>query len=546
MKYSAVEAAAGSPPGEVERQVGPQTVPSVVVEKVIELVKLTCVAFSNLSLYPPTHKIVVEGVHRAFERLTPILGEQGKIIISFADGKLLFAGLPLEEKNPTVHKFARHFEALKVHSLLLRDGLDEEEFRRFFVAFHREPAAIQQAGGLKATLDEAQITHIETNTAVYKLITEEEMVVQKGVHIDEAAPVASSDQEVVQYLVHEILTRRKGDKEFFDELKNNPSQLADQIVAVIDKFGTDQSVDQESLVQAVLQNIEMVGQNIAQQQPGEGGTAKELSSALASLEYELKRKSAALGSKAATQFLKRITEVVSSYSMRAKAGVILNEFLENERSLKSVEAMLKELSPDATTGRRLLENLRRLMEQRNLAADDLVQLIENDIAQKEKPKRASRTFKPLVDRLKSKLAEKSYNLASAAQEELVGYLDSVFCREIKQAVRDASEPLESELARHKFVALKEGRALEAAGIGVILLDHAGNVCHVQFQDMHIPGIEPGKPLPSDLEKAVQETPEGTALRYENISIFGSIKDESGKLDTILFQPVQPASAVNPG
>ena len=508
------------------------------VDKVIELVKRVCVAFSNLSLYPARHPIVQDGIRSAWEHLQPILLEHGKLIISFANGKLLFAGLPLEEKNPTVHKFARHLDTLKVHSLLFDEQLDEEQFRKFFEVFHRDQAAIQSEGGLNAAMEAAEIRHIETNTAVYKLITEDEMVVQKGVHLDTKSPAASGNEEVVGYLVHEILSRREGDKEFFNELKNNPAQLADQIVTVIDKFGANESIDQESLVQAVLQNIEMVGQHIAQQQPGGGTSGKEVAASLAGLEYELRRKSASLGSKAAAKFLKRITEVVSSYSLRAKAGVILNEFLENERSLKSVEAMLKELSPDPSTGKRLIEQLSRLMKERNLVADDLVQMLETNVGAVAKAKRTSKTFKPLAERLRSKLSDHPYNLPQPAQEELAGYLDKVFCREIGQAVRQATELLQAELERHRFIAHKEGSALEAAGIGIILLDREGTVCHVQSPDAQSKGIERGKPLPAALEKAIQEIPEGTALRYGDISIFGTIKDESGTLDTILFQPIR--------
>jgi hypothetical protein len=521
----------------------PAAQPPALVDKVIQLVKFTCVAFSNLSLYPATHKTVVEGIQTAFDHLSGILAQHGRLVVSFAGGKLVFSGLALEEKNPTVRKFARHFDTIKVHSLAFESGLVLEEFRKLFELFRVDPATIRKAG-FKAMLDQAQIIHIAANTAVYKLLSENEIVVQKGMSFDGKVKDLSAGKGAVESLVEEIISHREGDEHFLRQLRANPKQMAEQIALMIEKIDGDEPGNQEALVRAVLHNIEMVGEYISKQQHGEAGTPKEFAVSLTSLEYELKRKSASLGSKATLQFLKRITEVVSSYSMRAKANVVLTEFLENERSLKSVEVMLKELSPDPGIGKRLLENVRRLVQERNLVADDLIRLIEHDVAKQAKPRKSSRTFKPLAERLRSKLSSALNSLPPTAQEELVVYLDTMFCREIKQAVREATQSFEKELAMHKFLAFKTSRALEASGIGVILLDQDGKVRHVQFQDTALDGIELGQPLPSEFEQAVQAIADGTALRYGNISIFGSIRDPEGKLDTILFQSVRstdPAS-----
>ena len=143
-------------------------------------VKDLCLTFSHLTYYQPTHPVTVKQMQEAWSELLPVLDKIADVSLSMVEGKLLFFGTPVEEKNSSVLKFLKHFEVLCIRSIKFNRGLTYEEFTAFFIFLCRDLQAINDAGGADKILKDKNIRNISFNTFVYREVTEEELVNKKA------------------------------------------------------------------------------------------------------------------------------------------------------------------------------------------------------------------------------------------------------------------------------------------------------------------------------------------------------------------------------
>ena len=146
---------------------------------IVLFIKNLCLTFSHLTYYPPTHPVTVKQMQEAWNELLPVLEKVADVSISMAEGKVLFSGVPVEERNPAASKFSKHFEVLRIRGIKFRKGLTYDEFAAFFIFLCKDPQSIIDAGGVDEILKDKNIRHISFNTSVYREISEEETVKRK-------------------------------------------------------------------------------------------------------------------------------------------------------------------------------------------------------------------------------------------------------------------------------------------------------------------------------------------------------------------------------
>jgi len=140
------------------------------VEDIVLFVKQLCLVYSKFSLYPPNHPVTKTQIKTAWDELLPVFGKYGNVDISFTEGKLLFFGMPVEERNPTVNKFARHFESFHIRNIEFTNNLTYEEFTRFITVFSQDSKVIIEQGGTDALLEEHEIININFHAAFYLIL----------------------------------------------------------------------------------------------------------------------------------------------------------------------------------------------------------------------------------------------------------------------------------------------------------------------------------------------------------------------------------------
>jgi len=546
---------------------------SIPLQVIVELVKHICLVFSNIALYSPRHPAAMQRIQGTFDYLGETLARHGEIGLHMSDGKLLLEGVPVEENNPAVRKLSRHFGDLKVDNLTFIEGVTADELSAFFRVFAEDYAHIEEQGGMEAVFKEEGIVHIRLNTAVYKLIREDETVVgldQLGAGppapggAAPAAPAAKGDKQsgIVRHFVEQMLKQTENQAALVTRMKNEPTELASQLGDILDHLDVyGDKVTQGRVMETLLQNIEVSAQSIAAAElMGEKKDQEQMAKSMASLESELKRKAKKLASKGATEFLDRIITLVSSYADTARAEAVLNEFIEHEGSLTSAEGLLNDISDDADTSRRVLERLKGIMDERQIEADELLDLLDGDIVEKAKPKKArSKTFKPLATRIQSKLKSDFKDFPD--QDGLLAYLDSTFTREVKRLAKEEADKANAKAEKARQQAEKARQQAEKArqqaeeaqqnlaesqtnmakleGLlsftqaGAVVLDSNGWVASVVKAE-HVPEVKRNEPPPEALAQAVQTFAEEGAATYDNVEILAVEADDEGQVTAILF------------
>jgi len=513
------------------------------VEKIASLVRSICVAFSNIHVFSFVNDVSRKSFEQAWEDLHAVLEERGEVIVSFASGKLVFSGMPVEERNKIVARFADHLAELHITSLRFEPGLTREELRAFFAVVCREASEVEEAGGVEAMFEAAAIEHIARNTSFFEMIGEDEKIVKKSARVDAGAKVEDADRELVDELLQELLLREADDEDFFLELRRDPGKLAEKIVEVMRRADSVRGAEREEVLQALLRNIEILSVNMERHCREVPNATEDLGKSMTELEQELRRRAKALGSKETADFLRQMTQIISMYSARAKAGLLMDEFLEHEQSLEVAESLLKEMAPDTKAAKTILESLRETMAEQGVEAEELVNLLEEHIEKASSGrKRASKTFRPLAERVEAKVAAVCKGLPKEQQEKLVAYLDNAFAREIKRAVREATRDAESKLEETSTTILKMKHALRNAAIGLVLFGPGGIVADLQYGEGDVPGIEIGNPLPAVLAEALDALEPEQQLECGDICIVEVNRSDAGDLESFLFQPVESPSA----
>jgi len=398
------------------------------VNDVAPFVKQLCLTYSKFALYPPTHPVTQTQIKTTWNELVKIFGKYGDFDISFSESKLLFFGMPVEEKNITVTKFVQHFEGMQISSLDFFHALTIEEFARFIMVFSQEPKTINEAGGIDLLVTENEIANVKLGSAVYQVVRK--------------------DQNIV------------------DEKQAEEEEKAKKI--------------------------------------------------------------------------NKVKEVGNKTPDTEKAKNLLVKYLESDGSLETIKELLESLNLDTETIQRVIQDLKRIMEETGLDAEELIRYLELQIQQekeafegdeeepkpkKKRRKRVSKKFRPLADRIRDKLKTDFKEIKG--KDKLIEYLDHVYSREINRVVEAKTMELQEQIERDKETFLRIGDALDKTDIGVIVLDDYGKICFLEHaESLPIP-MALGDELPPDLMGLIRTSREEYHWKVEQTRV--------GQIRFILFK-----------
>jgi hypothetical protein len=511
--------------------------PSASVDDVILFVKNLCLTYSQLAIYPPHHPVSEKQMQIAWNELLPVFKKFGDVSISLANGKLLFFGMPVEERNPAVAKFAKHFESLLIHSIKFKSKCGFDKFRRFFELFCQDTKDVVEHGGIAAIAEKENIKDIEFNTTVYRVISEDEKIVKKTEVYSGKTGAALGNKEIIKYFAEKMIEQSGNTKEFLNEIKNNPEGLARQIIDFIEHIGIGQNFDSEAVIESLLKNIQLVSENISGADSSESAENKTISEAMLSLERELTRKSKKLSSKDSIHFIKRITDVVASYTEKAKAEKVIGEFLNNEKSLKAAETMMKELSAGTGSAEKILDRMKALMRDKGLSEDELLQNLEKNVGRKKIKKDAKKPL-PASEKVKEIL---EHNLPDAKdRQKLVDYLDSVYRKEINEIVNEKTKEFSQQIESVKEILGRVHEVFEHTNVGMIIFDEDENIVFMDNEKHLSDELKIGGKITEDIKKQLLSFSSNHGEIKINRTIIWQVEkdDKKGIIKSVLFQTAE--------
>ncbi len=532
------------------------------VEAMAELIKRLCLALTNVDMFSADHPVARHGIDQAYAWLRQMLDEWGEpVIISVAGAAILLDGLPLEERNPLVNKLARRFDEVHINNIFFDPPLSLDEFREFYRLLGRGSKAINAEGGFGDLLQNSTvIRNIHLKDVSYVMVTGDEKIVSKDAHVVEPDEIAgvSTESDIVKYMVTKLLEKADEQKWLINEIKNNPTKMADMITQGIDLAMSRAELgrDTESGIGTLINNIRLVGEQLLQEQKEDdsSGGREDLERALLALEREMKlRSSKLMSSKVATGFVNEIMSVVTTYADRVRAKQISDEFLKGERSLKQAEQLLRKLAPDEQDQKDTLLRLADQLVQRGMTEEDIKKML--DQLKKPEPAKAEQATagkekKPVAELLREGI-EKKLEAAGVSGDKLAKTVKGILPY-IEAAAREKVAEAQKHIEVLQGEIEKEAHILREVPIGIVTWNADGKTAVINAAARSMLKKEMGMDCSAALERRLKEwtfpltdVPDlmkETDLTNDDVNLLLSVakvmKDKNGEPYGVILLPLR--------
>lgn len=464
---------------ETQVKISPATIGSK-VETTVELVKRLCLAESISRIYSVDHPKGRAAVQGAFDWLTAVLAQHGNVTISMAEGKVLVDGLPVDERNPTVARFAAAFQQIHVDNLQFMPGLTLAEFLDFYRLLLQGSKFINAGGGLATLLAQRGIAHVQSQRISYVAVREDEKVVARDAEVvDRRGGTATAEQrELVEYMVNQLMQKAENRQWLITEVKNNPRKMAEAIADGIELAAqrVESGLTPEDTMTGLLENIRLVGQALLEERTGSAASSvDELENAILALETEVRSRSRQLmSSETAVHFINEVLALITHYSDQVRARKISDEILRGERTMKQAEKLLQRLTPQEISVEDFLNKMRGLLLERGVTPDQLMKLAQAARPKPARPRvrRTRRVNKPVAETIAQQLTSRGIDCSQA--EAIAADMAALVERELGAragALKTANEQLTRDLRDLAEV-------LDQLGLPVIVWNRGGTVLYV--------------------------------------------------------------------
>ena len=213
--------------------------------------------------------------------------------------------------------------------------------------------------------------------------------------------------------------------------------------------------------------------------------------------------------------------------------------MESDGSLQAIREFLESVNMDPKTIKHVIQDLKRMMEETGLEAEELIKYLEQQIDQertsddytekskkkRKKRKTVSKKFRPLADRIRDKLKTDFKDIDG--KDRLIQYLDNIYSREINRVVEIKTAELQDQIKRDKETFFRIGDALEKTNIGVIVLDDYKKICFLEHAEALPVPLTLGEELPPELISLIKTSREKRQWKVEQTSL--------GQIRFILFK-----------
>jgi len=145
-----------------------------------EIVKFFGFVLSQYRLYSDKHPASQLAIRNLVARLEVALSSEPNLTMAFVGGRLIVNDHALDSKKTGVAELLRETHRLRIESLTFNQGTTEDETSSFLKLIATPAKALEEMGGLRKVLEEANLPHIRLGTARIQIVKEEEAVVKKS------------------------------------------------------------------------------------------------------------------------------------------------------------------------------------------------------------------------------------------------------------------------------------------------------------------------------------------------------------------------------
>ena len=200
---------------------------------VLELVRHLGQIMSNSALYGAQHKVTQQAIGKGFEFLNGFLSKWERVSFNIADNSLLADGRQVEMKTALLAALLKQLSAIEVGSFSLARGMTIEDFSKLMALLNTHPEKMKAMGSFSEALARSGVSHVQAKSMVYQLVSEEDVIVNKG-ELEQALAGAGGKggergvEEIVAFLKGAGGENNVGIK--IEEVASDVEQLADLIM----------------------------------------------------------------------------------------------------------------------------------------------------------------------------------------------------------------------------------------------------------------------------------------------------------------------------
>lgn len=435
-----------------------------------EIVKFFGFVLSQYRLYSDKHPASQLAIRNLVARLEVALGSEPNLTMAFVGGRLVVNDHALDNKKTGVAELLRETQRLHIESVTFDQGGTEDETSSFFKLIATPPKTLEQMGGFKKVLEEANLRHIRLGTARIQIIKEEEVVVKKGevgpgggeeagAPVEEAKKEADAPKgkarriERVEELVDHLL---KGAGETIEltldverlayEVEKKPELVAREVV--------HRAEDIDSLKRIVEDLGQFLRQHLAQPMVQEG---KDFSPRITRFAKEFKK--AIEEPDVPDDFKASIGDLVASLERCAdevKLELVAKAFQDSGNDAASLSKIAAKFLRGKEARERLLGPLRERLSALGVAQEDL-----------------DRVFTALEEK---RAAKKSGHVEVSVEElEELRRIRDQFTDELTRRVWEQTAALEREKKRALDEKERVDAIIRSIGEGLVVVDGEGRI-----------------------------------------------------------------------
>lgn len=337
---------------------------------------------SSSQLYGHDHKVTRAAADSAFSQLTSVLSQCDVISLTCSEGTVLADGRPVEVKNPLIAAFTKQILAIEVSGLSFKPGMPRDEFDRLLELLSTQPEKLKAKGQFAQVLADSGIQHAQARTAMYQLVTEEEVVVNKS-ELQQALSGTGGSRG--QQIIEQIIAFLKGELNTTEmeavagnitELATDTDKLAELIVKAAEvKKGSGDIEEGETLAEIVVGCLRRTFDTLMQDpsaktQQGKKNLAKLMMLVEKNVLTKL-REAGEIDESGEKEIEEAVDEMATELQMDALAG----EYMKKRKGIEAAEKKILRFLKTRGAEGELTDELKDRLEEGGLTPSDWKELV---------------------------------------------------------------------------------------------------------------------------------------------------------------------------
>jgi hypothetical protein len=312
---------------------------------VFELVRHMGQIMSNTSLYGAQHKVTQQAISKGFEFLNGFLSKWERVSFSVADNSLLAEGRQVDMKNPLMAAFLKQLTAIEVGSFSLARGMAIEDFTKLMALLNTHPEKMKAMGSFSDALAQSGVSHVQAKSMIYQLVTEEDVVVNKG-ELEQALSgegAGDGGDGTGEKSVEEIIAFLKGAagqmSMDIEQVASDTHQLADLIMKAAEVSPEKAELEgAETLGDIVVGCLRRAYQSMLQDPAAKTQQGKKtIAKTLMLLQEDLLKGLHDLAGPAADEIAEMVVEAVDEMNSELQVDALASDYVKKRKGVDTTE-----------------------------------------------------------------------------------------------------------------------------------------------------------------------------------------------------------------